>query len=254
VLAGSKKIAQNVEYFTHISKSEDKESADLKIAKLLCQQNNLKHQVIRYDSSCAIKVQDSLEDRHKFWHSIDYEMSKVMCVNDILIKGSCVEVARNSFGLIGNKEITAMLLCHLFAIPVSNWSIIHIGNWIRESKPFCDSFGYRILDLFYWEHRIGCWQAICQNESDYYFDTFSPFNNRELLETMLAVPVKERIPPKFNFYCGVLNKLNPKVLEVTINPQYNKLSTKMKRVIKYTTPMLYAKLLKIRYAGGNPEH
>src|SRR5699024_6228476 len=53
-------------------------------------------------------------------------------------------------------------------------------------------FDYHILDLFYWEDRMGRWHSEVLNETDAAFDTLLPFNMRAIIDISLSFPVSER--------------------------------------------------------------
>ena len=52
--------------------------------------------------------------------------------------------------------------------------------------------GYELMDLVYWEVRMGKWHAELVNESDAAFETFVPISTREILELLLAFDDEER--------------------------------------------------------------
>src|SRR5699024_2890083 len=82
-----------------------------------------------------------------------------------------------------------------------------------------DLFDFHILDLFYWEDRMGRWHSEILNETDAAFDTLLPFNVRAIIEVALSFSIPEqksdylfkelinRNHPILNFY-GRNEKLN----------------------------------------------
>lgn len=53
-------------------------------------------------------------------------------------------------------------------------------------------FDYHILDLYYWENRMGRWFSEVLNETDTAFETFLPFNVRSIIDISLSFGIKER--------------------------------------------------------------
>lgn len=53
-------------------------------------------------------------------------------------------------------------------------------------------FDYHIMDINYWEVRMGRWHAEVINNHDILFDTISPYNHRALIDVTLAFPYKKR--------------------------------------------------------------
>lgn len=53
-------------------------------------------------------------------------------------------------------------------------------------------FDYHILDLYYWENRMGRWFSEVLNETDSAFETFLPFNLRAIIDLSLSFGIKKR--------------------------------------------------------------
>src|SRR5699024_1296790 len=80
-------------------------------------------------------------------------------------------------------------------------------------------FDYHILDLYFWENRIGAWHTEVLNETDSAFDTLLPFNHRAIIEIASSFPLEirrseqvfkeliNRNHPILNFY-GINEKSN----------------------------------------------
>src|SRR5699024_4305547 len=67
-----------------------------------------------------------------------------------------------------------------------------INNSIRELDYGNPLFDYHLLDLYYWENRMGRWMSEVFNETDVAFETFLPFNMRAIIETSLSFSLKQR--------------------------------------------------------------
>ncbi|KKK33960.1 hypothetical protein WN59_10180 [Salinicoccus sediminis] len=53
-------------------------------------------------------------------------------------------------------------------------------------------FDYHLLDLYYWENRMGRWMPEVLNETDVAFETFLPFNMRAIIDASLSFSLKQR--------------------------------------------------------------
>lgn len=53
-------------------------------------------------------------------------------------------------------------------------------------------YGYNLMDLLYWEIRMGKWHAEILNEQDAAFETFLPISVRDIYELLLAFSLEER--------------------------------------------------------------
>ncbi len=93
-----------------------------------------------------------------------------------------------------------------------------IRRWMVSALPFARRSGIGLLDLFYWEHRMGNWGAIYPREQDIALEECSPLNNRALYALLLGLPARERSAPGFRFYRAWIEHLWPETLEQPINP------------------------------------
>ena len=117
-----------------------------------------------------------------------------------------------------------------------------IRKW-RESIQG-NSFNYLLLDLFYWEHRMGGWQAQSQLEWDIVQEVFTPFNSRELFDIMLSIDPLKRKCEKPSLYIDTMKYLWSEVLNEPVNPYTFKRKV---RIFVYDI-MSYTGLLKIHQA------
>src|SRR5690606_24274576 len=93
------------------------------------------------------------------------------------VNGNCGEIARFVYGR-SNKNVSFEMLLAFSKygdkIPYFN---DQLRKWYAEAVPFAEEYGISILDLFYWEQRIGNWHALWQFEQDIAVKEVSPFNN-----------------------------------------------------------------------------
>lgn len=67
------------------------------------------------------------------------------------------------------------------------------GFWRRANYDGIDRFGYKVWDLFYWEHRMGMWGASMLNEMDPTVYSMVAFNSRPLYEAGFGLTDNERL-------------------------------------------------------------
>lgn len=70
-------------------------------------------------------------------------------------------------------------------------------------------FDYHIMDLYYWENRVGRWASEILNETDVCFETFSGYNLRAIIEIALSFNFEDR---HSNFFLKELINRNYSVL------------------------------------------
>jgi hypothetical protein len=92
-----------------------------------------------------------------------------------------------------------------------------LDRWLGDAD---DSKGYHILDLFYWEQRLGRWLAANFVEFDFAWrDILAPFNIRALMADLLACDEADRRPPTHSLYRELIDSLWPELLAEPINPR-----------------------------------
>jgi hypothetical protein len=74
--------------------------------------------------------------------------------------------------------------------------------------------GYHYTDLFYWEHRLGTWLSGLLRGARADHQTFSLYNCRTVLETLIARPLDERNAANVMF--ALIRELWPELLSVPI--------------------------------------
>jgi hypothetical protein len=104
------------------------------------------------------------------------------------------------------------------SLPRTEFIISEVDRWLSEWGDPCN---YHILDLFYWEHRLGRWLTNAATEFAMVHQGFSPYNCRQLLTLILAVDEEYRRPPACLFHLALVNKMWPLLLSEPINPLPN---------------------------------
>jgi hypothetical protein len=91
-----------------------------------------------------------------------------------------------------------------------------LDEWLQDVG---DGGGYNLLDLFYWEQRLGRWLAANCLEFDFaWCDILAPFNVRALMVDLLASDENVRRPPEHALYLSLIEALWPELLVEPINP------------------------------------
>src|SRR5699024_4655469 len=62
----------------------------------------------------------------------------------------------------------------------------------KDLKYDNNRFDYHIMDLYYWENRIGRWASEILNETDVCFETYSGYNLRAIIDIALSFKFEER--------------------------------------------------------------
>lgn len=75
--------------------------------------------------------------------------------------------------------------------------------------------GYRLTDLFLWEHRVANWNHAHIVESDVTFDTYQLFGSRQMIRLMLSVPEIDRV--QLSLFRELIRRMEPRLLNYPLN-------------------------------------
>ncbi|MFI1772461.1 hypothetical protein [Thalassobellus citreus] len=236
LLSATKDARENMLFYTLRYRSLCPNSNDLRIPISLSNKLGFPHKVM----DCRIPITDAFKDVYlgnsdmahlEDWGHIAYGISQNFPEDTMSVKGSCSETGRCFFYKNGVHPNISSSQDIMNINP--KWKEIpfideQISVWFDEVKKPSNNKGYNILDLFHWEVSTGSWQSQSQLEWDIVHDTFTPFNNRELLDIMLHINTKYRSKPNYTLYRDTMKKLWPEVLLEPINPETIKTKLKYK--------------------------
>jgi len=226
ILSASKSIANEMYFFTLQYRDLHPQSNDIKISAKLLHSLGLGHNVI----DCGKAAPEAFREMYQRnampthmddWGQMAYAMVDAYPQDRVCVKGNCSEIARCFYYKDGtHPPITSP--DQIIAL-VNGWHTIpfireQISTWYDQASEVAAEANMDILDLFYWEHRMGSWQAQGQLEWDIVQEAFTPFNHRGLLELMLSTPAKLRSAPDYPLYQMMLKVLWPEVLRQPVNP------------------------------------
>lgn len=124
-------------------------------------------------------------------------------------------------------------LASIAGYPGDDFTTQELSKWLEGLGTVADGT-IDVLDLLYWELRMGHWGAQYPAEQDIAIEEFSPFNNRALLTMLLSVPESERSAPDFRLYQRIIGLAWPECLAEPINPR--PLSKRIRSAIRSTLP------------------
>lgn len=225
VLAACKAIANDLYFYTLLYRDLQKDSNDVIIPSKILSSLGFSHNIIDCNKPTSENFKLIYESNTTIAHFYDWGtiangMYNCFPQEFVAVKGNCAEIGRCYFYPTGrNVKITSS---DYFINLEFGWEKLPfikeiISNWFEESGNL--NLGYDLLDLFYWEHRMGGWQAQSQLEWDIVQEVFTPFNNRELLDIILSVDSKYRSNPNYEFFIRSIQSLWKEVLVEPINPQ-----------------------------------
>lgn len=226
LLSASKEIARDLHFFTLQYRDLHPGANDIRIPARLLQTLGLRHQVIDCNRVVPEEFRALYEGNVSPVHMDDYGLMAYAMFEEyppgrVCIKGNCSEIARCYYYKYGtHPPITS---AGQVTDAVQGWHTVpfareQVTAWYEQTHAVAAEANVDILDLFYWEHRMGSWQAFAQVEWDIVQDAFTPFNHRGLLGLLLSTPSALRCAPKYPLYRAIVETLWPEVLSQPVNP------------------------------------
>jgi hypothetical protein len=226
ILGASRAIAGALHYFTLQYRDLHPGANDIRIPARLLQALGLRHQVIDCNRPVPEWFQALYEHHVSPVHMDDYGLMAYAMFEEyparrVCIKGNCSEIARCFYYKNGTHP--AITSPHQIVARVKGWHSVPLAQeqvtaWYEQAHGVAAEANVEILDLFYWEHRMGSWQAFAQVEWDIVQDAFTPFNHRGLLELLLSTSAELRCAPNYPLYRMIIESLWPEVLSQPVNP------------------------------------
>ena len=242
VLAACHGIKDQLSYMTlkQINSSVNNDT-DIIIASSLLRRLQLRHDLIvsvPEDDDLFLRIfNQNVTLAHEKWSYDALAIFNFYHLSSVITIGSVSEVVRFRWERFANKlrpHLKQKIDGENLALFMGNhpFAVKHFNKWLRDIG---EPYNVDILDLFYWEQRVGNWLAMCESEFDIAWkDIFTPYNCRLLLMDMLSVDDIYKRPPQYKLYKKMILTLWPEVLAEPINP--HKVQTRMqrlKRQIKY---------------------
>jgi hypothetical protein len=262
ILSACKGFTNDLFFFTLQYRDLNEKSYDIKIPSRLSSHLGFDHEVI----DCRMPINKDFEkiyinntDFHHLndWGSMCNGMYNNYPSGLLAVKGNCSEIGRRVYYKY-NKHPDITNCDEIFKLlkDESGWKDIpfirdRICEWFDEINDNKVKFNYLLLDLFYWEHRMGGWVAQSYLEMDIIHDSFTPFNNRELVDIVLSVDLKYRSKPGSVFFKKSMKVLWKEVLKEPFGPRiyqniYGKTRKKIGAFLGNTT---FYKILRNLYRG-----
>jgi len=182
---------------------------------------------------------------HKEWCDIAYGMDKYYPTERLNIKGVASEIVtcyihpqhKNDEYVENYNEFTSN---GLYIPLVTSFNVNALKKWFEDAKNIQEKCNISPYDLFEWEQRMSSWQAQSQLEWDIVQESYVPYNNRELLFTMLTLHKDYRIKKTNKLYKLILQKQNPFLLKYSYDNEKKGLlkifqltNEFVKRVLRY---------------------
>jgi hypothetical protein len=242
LLAGSKSVCNSCTYITHTHRNLSIKDSDIRIPQAIVNAFGINHKIVIHsdiidcDLEKIIKNNVTNARQEKIVNAITlysfFEKKQQKC---ILINGNAGEITRSYYYVPKVIKLDNKILSKLTDMENSKIAYKEFEGWQSGAKNAV-KYGVDLLDLFYWEQRIGSWASMTYNEYDIAIENYSPFSSRELLTTLLKVNKKYRNRDTYIVHKEIIKNLWPDLLSIDINPPKNnaeKIKNKLKKTILF---------------------
>ena len=221
ILAASRDIRDKLFCYTLIYYKLTQQSPDVWVPSNLLKKLAIDHHVYecpkQMDPEFERIYRENVADAHDAWGPIAQGLWNHLPSDHVCVRGTVSEVARCFFMRQRDKPEPRSGL-EIAAHTEQDDSEYLVGVIDKWRSAMGDTRGYHVMDLYYWEQRLGVWAATNYTEWDIAQDVFSPYNCRELLMTLLSAGETYRQGPQYTLYQELLKRLWPNVLSEPINP------------------------------------
>ncbi len=238
LLAATKGLDAETFIFRHPNMAAD--FYDITVARQLCVAVNRKFEVIQYDQIVdeSIVTEIFSEPPRKFREPVLINGMKTRFLQKLFLSGNIGEIGRTYYPEL--KGIDAKLLAKLLGFAKSEFVIGEMNSWL-ESLDKVSLGSKNVLDLFYWEIRMGTWGALAMTEYAAVSPVVSPMNSHAILSGFLGVHRKHRTYYRNELFDALIVKLDSRLHQFPINP--NRKTTVIKILVRLHLYNLYRNFL-----------
>lgn len=222
-LAASRGVESEMEFYVLITDGDDETSPDVSIPIRLSGALNLFFRAVRPGSVrrdfVTLCEGQRITPQPSRMAEIQYLFDQYHDRPTVRIAGHAADILKSSFYGFTRSEPTADMLYALS--PYYRRSIFvenALKNWLEGAREHCKSLEIQVLDLFYWEQRIGNWGSLYAFEQDIAMEEFWPHGVRNLLLSGLRIPPHVRSRPHCHFHKDIVKRLWKEALVEPCNP------------------------------------
>ncbi|PFP72647.1 hypothetical protein COJ99_07285 [Bacillus cereus] len=246
LLAASKDIKNDVYYFVSTMNKLTSKDADIYVPVKLLNTLNLKLNIVKELKPLDDMFKLTLQKNVSMARDLPKTQTIYYAYNNfegkVNINGNASEIARCYFdSKRPSDNIDGYQLAKMEGYSSLPYAVSRLNEWHDSAISVCEENKIDILDLFYWEQRMGNWGTMYQAEQDIAIEEFCPFNNRRLLIALLKLGKEYRQGPEHIIYKKMINSLWPETLSEPINPLNFKAQVK-KQILKMMPSSLKNKI------------
>jgi hypothetical protein len=153
---------------------------------------------------------------HETWGATVEGLLGQFPAEHVTLSGSCSEIARRGYRRI--HPVDPAGLARLENMVTDPFPMTAIADWLADARQIPFSSDEVLVELYYWEARLGRWLGSAHSEFDVAQETLAPFNCRAVAETLLGVDIPDRDPPASLVHKRIIELLWPELLAIPFNP------------------------------------
>jgi hypothetical protein len=227
LLAASRDIASQLYFYTFHLPDGSANDPDITVSRKVLEKLGLQHHVVHCPKEMTgpfgQQYRANCKSAREWNGAIAQGLLEQLPSEMVCVTGHASEIARCCYYRRPRRypdtvTVDTLLLCS--GTKGNAFAAEHIERWLQEARSVKDQTGFPVLDLFYWENRVGAWASAAGAEWDIVIERFPPYSCRELLETLLATDPEDRKGGSANcaLYISLIRQMWAEVLCQPINP------------------------------------
>jgi hypothetical protein len=220
LLAATSNVRSRVYYYIQKYGGMTDSHPDIRIPRRLAQKLSIPFRVIEcsdyQDAAFDLILERNVFVLHNPAKKVLYRSFYQGFQGKVNASGNISDLCRTFFGINPVHDIVDLLAP--VRLSNSEYAVSSLKTWYSEANSRCQSFGYNLRDLFFWEQVLANWGSMFAAELDIAIDEFYPFGTRRLVETILAVDERLRPYSNSSVHRRMIELLWPELLSEPINP------------------------------------
>lgn len=168
------------------------------------------------DPAFAAFYRGNTASAHETWGATVEGLLGQFPAEHVALSGSCSEISRRGYRRI--HPVDPAGLARLENMGMEPFVLAAIKDWLADARQIPFSSDEILVELYYWEARMGRWLGSAHSEFDVAQETLAPFNCRAVAETLLGVDIPDRDPPASLVHKRIIEQLWPELLTAPFNP------------------------------------
>jgi len=245
LMAATKNISSKINYYTFKLPNDNKKKADYLLPRKITTDLGLKYSFVNI-KEISENIKNKILASYDLPKLRPFEQYRDIFAQNkkenILLVGFVSEIAKNYLERVSVKS--GKDIVRAVHLPDNQYLEKYYENWLNSNGKVISNLNYELLDFIHWEQDITNFAGQNTYYAHHYIRLFSIFNSREILKTMLAVPIEDRDGKNPIFFKYLINKMWPELMRYPFNPTFRE---KVILFMKYIKIYPFYKYLQIKF-------